>query len=185
MKRNVFLILGILFLCIAIYGLICNNQFSLIVSIFSCIVSTICYYEWTKSKRNFWNRKGDIRWPKEMDAKVLYEKRLYKIRDIIKMNDNPQWDCTDAAHPAWWRGEKWGVYKAAELIADILSGKDTGKGVMNEPLETMRRSVFELKKERDELAHKEEEMLRCIQILKEQNKRQALRLVNIKMKMGF
>ena len=28
--------------------------------------------------------------------------------------DDPLWDCTDAAHPAWWRGEKWSAYKAAE-----------------------------------------------------------------------
>ena len=70
---------------------------------------------------------------------------------LARLQDNPLWDCTDAAHPAWWRGEKYSAYKAAELIAKILSGEDKCRGKMNEPLETMRRSVLDLKRERDKL----------------------------------
>jgi len=70
--------------------------------------------------------------------------------------DDSQLDATDAAHPAWWRGENYGCYMSAKLIANILSGKETGKGIMNEPVETMRKSVIKLKQERDELLKEEQ-----------------------------
>ena len=88
---------------------------------------------------------------KNMDTKVLCNKRLYTIKEIIDANDDSQWDGTDAAHPAFWRGEKWSAHQFCKLVADILSGKDIGKGTMYEPLATMRRSVLRLKKERDKL----------------------------------
>ena len=40
--------------------------------------------------------------------------------------DNPFWDGTDAAHPAYWRGEKRGVEGACERIRDILDDKSHG-----------------------------------------------------------
>jgi hypothetical protein len=30
--------------------------------------------------------------------------------------DNPFWDCTDGAHPAWWRGEEYGAKSMIRLI---------------------------------------------------------------------
>mgnify|MGYP001572093977 CR=1 FL=1 len=36
--------------------------------------------------------------------------------------DNPFWDCTDGAHPAWWRGETRGFYAALEKINQFLDG---------------------------------------------------------------
>jgi len=70
---------------------------------------------------------------------------------LIKLRDDPQWDGTDAAHPAWWRGEKYGAWEATRLIADVLSGKNKCTGRMNEQIEIVRDSVFKLKQERDEL----------------------------------
>lgn len=97
-----------------------------------------------------------------------------QYEDYKRMQDDSQWDATDAAHPAWWRGEKYSAYQAAKLIANILSGEDICKGVMNEPLETMRRSVIKLKRERDKLAHQEENLLNKIETLQKQNQKQAL-----------
>jgi len=99
-------------------------------------------------------------------ASNLMNQAAKKIENLRELYDDPQWDATDAAHPAWWRGEKYSAYKVAELIANILSGKDTGEGVMNEPLETMRRSVMKLKVDRDYFKNKKNK-------LQERNNNQA------------
>lgn len=41
-------------------------------------------------------------------------------------NDDPQWDGTDAAHPAWWRGNDRGVEAVVEIISGVLDGKTPG-----------------------------------------------------------
>lgn len=81
----------------------------------------------------------------------MFKREIVEDEEIKQLNNqnDSQWDTTDAAHPAWWRGEKYGAYKAAELIKNILSGRETGKGAVNEPVNTMRQSVLDLKKERD------------------------------------
>lgn len=40
--------------------------------------------------------------------------------------DDPQWDATDAAHPAWWRGNDHGVAAVVQIINDTLDGKAPG-----------------------------------------------------------
>lgn len=30
--------------------------------------------------------------------------------------DNPFWDCTDGAHPAWWRGEEYGCKAIVRIV---------------------------------------------------------------------
>lgn len=101
-------------------------------------------------------------------AEKTYLRRLgslllgYKTAAI----DDPQWDATDAAHPAWWRGETYGAHKAAELITNILSGKETGKGAVNEPVQTMRQKVLDLKAERDRLQRIQENCFSMLNIYK-------------------
>ena len=59
--------------------------------------------------------------------------------------DNPFWDGTDAAHPAWWRGEKRGIEAVVDRINVILDGYDRGGGILGyEKLETLRRRLLEL-----------------------------------------
>lgn len=41
------------------------------------------------------------------------------------IEDNPMWDGTDAAHPAWWRGEKSTVQGVARQLAKILGMPET------------------------------------------------------------
>lgn len=57
--------------------------------------------------------------------------------------DNPEWDGTDAAHPAWWRGNDAGVAATVRILADAMDGKDNGRGVIGyAPLEALRRRVI-------------------------------------------
>lgn len=87
-------------------------------------------------------------------------KFIHEFRFLLaKLQDNPEWDATDAAHPAWWRGEEYGACQAARLITDVLSGKDVGKGAMHPIPGEMRDSVLALKKERDELKRQVEELI--------------------------
>lgn len=58
--------------------------------------------------------------------------------------DYPDNDCTDFAHPAWWRGQEHAVISLCQRINNILDGKDSGAGVSNEPWESTRRRLLEL-----------------------------------------
>lgn len=39
--------------------------------------------------------------------------------------DNPFWDGTPGAHPAWWRGNDQGVEAVCNIVLDILNKKVT------------------------------------------------------------
>lgn len=62
------------------------------------------------------------------------------------MNDNPELDGTDYAHPAYWRGEDHAVIVLCQKINNILNGHDDGRGHSNEPWESTRRRLLELVK---------------------------------------
>ncbi len=34
--------------------------------------------------------------------------------------DNPFWDCTDGAHPAWWRGQEYGCKAIVRIVNEWL-----------------------------------------------------------------
>lgn len=58
---------------------------------------------------------------------------------------NTEWDGTDAAEPAWWRGQDDGVRGAVERIRAALDGTDDGSGALgNADLERCRRDVLAL-----------------------------------------
>jgi len=58
--------------------------------------------------------------------------------------DDPDWDATDFALPAWWRGEKHGAAVICKAVTEILDGKDTGGGTNNEPWATVRKRLLAL-----------------------------------------
>lgn len=59
------------------------------------------------------------------------------------MNDDPELDGTDGAHPAWWRGNDDGVKSVVQILQKIIDGKDDGGGTMGyEPLEKLRRDML-------------------------------------------
>lgn len=59
-------------------------------------------------------------------------------------HDDPAWDCTDAAHPAWWRGHQHTATVFCNLVEDILDGKDDGKGFNYEPWHHCRQRLLML-----------------------------------------
>ena len=68
--------------------------------------------------------------------------------------DNEEWDCTDFAHPAWWRGNDHGFASCVQRVNQILDGKDTDtKGVSNMPqLDKLRKRLIKIVMGMEELA---------------------------------
>lgn len=74
------------------------------------------------------------------------EARLAEAR-----KDNDELDGTDAAHPAWWRGNDAGVAQVCAKINAILDGADVF-GTASEPWESTRRRVAEAQRDSERLA---------------------------------
>lgn len=74
-----------------------------------------------------------------------FKKSLEEINNVQK--DNPENDGTDAAHPAWWRGEKAGVEGICHTLNKVLDIKASPFGSFANPLvqQTMNRIWKELK----------------------------------------
>jgi len=58
-----------------------------------------------------------------------------------KPYDDPLSDCTDFAHPAWWRAHYHTSDQWAKTVTKWLDGEDSGKGVMGEPWQTIRERI--------------------------------------------
>jgi hypothetical protein len=43
--------------------------------------------------------------------------------DVSYSADDPIWDCTDFAHPAWWRGQEQCALRIAEIINEVIDEK--------------------------------------------------------------
>jgi hypothetical protein len=50
----------------------------------------------------------------------------------IQLVDNPAFDGTDGAHPAWWRGNDAGGAEVTQAVQEMLEGKRQG-GVFGSP----------------------------------------------------
>jgi hypothetical protein len=75
---------------------------------------------------------------RDMYKRIEFEKELKKFYD--KYWDEKEDDGTDFAHPSWWRGERYGIEGACQIVEDVLKGKDNGIGVIgNSRLEKIRR----------------------------------------------
>lgn len=62
------------------------------------------------------------------------------------IHDDPQWDGTDMAHPAWWRGYDDGVQGAIACIREMLDGRDGKRGVFsNAELNRIRHDIRALR----------------------------------------
>lgn len=58
--------------------------------------------------------------------------------------DNPSFDNTSRAHPAYFRGKLQGVNDLLFIVRAILVGEDKGDGQNNNPnIEKMRRDILE------------------------------------------
>lgn len=64
--------------------------------------------------------------------------------------DNPVFDDTPRAHPAFWRGKSAGINAVLKIVADVMNGVDDGSGANNhEQIERMRRALFTWKERVD------------------------------------
>lgn len=67
---------------------------------------------------------------------ALQQSRVYPGRWIVDaLRDRPEFDATDAAHPAWWRGNDRGVEATVEIVNAALDG--TTQGTFQEPLQKL------------------------------------------------
>lgn len=69
------------------------------------------------------------------------------MRDIALVEaacTGEEYDGTDAAHPAWWRGHEQTTAILCQKINEILGGKDKGEGANHEPWGTVRRRLIKL-----------------------------------------
>lgn len=60
-------------------------------------------------------------------------KFLVTGRGEMVPTDNPEMDCTDFAHPAWWRGSESGVARIVQKLQWILDGNEIGDGKTAHP----------------------------------------------------
>lgn len=73
------------------------------------------------------------------------------VREALASSD-PELDGTDFAHPAWWRGHNNGSLGMIAAVTRILDGKDDGKGVANEPWQSVRTRLREALRDRERFA---------------------------------
>ncbi len=66
--------------------------------------------------------------------------------------DNPIWDCTDAAHPAWWRGNKQGVEGMVKRVNEWLDKPldEMMKGTSHPLIQTLKERIYQLRKQSKE-----------------------------------
>lgn len=61
--------------------------------------------------------------------------------------DNPAADCTDLAHPAWWRGHDHTVDSMCSIINDLIKNPERYEGgVSREPWQSTKERLIELAK---------------------------------------
>lgn len=65
--------------------------------------------------------------------------------EVERLEDNPENDATDFAHPSWWRGEKYGSIGVARRLQQTIDGKDDGTGTMQPEIEKPRRDILALR----------------------------------------
>lgn len=78
-------------------------------------------------------------------AEQKYTGACSKLAEATRQ-DLPELDGTDAAHPAWWRGYDYGVASICRALAEVLDGKEP-TGTCAEPLESLRRRVWEARED--------------------------------------
>jgi hypothetical protein len=66
------------------------------------------------------------------------------VKELENQNDS-EWDATDAAHPAWWRGNDYAYEMVCAKIHKVLAGEDKGEGAFGgKELEDIRRRILKL-----------------------------------------
>jgi hypothetical protein len=77
------------------------------------------------------------------------------------IHDEPAWDCTDFAHPAWWRGHQHTTAVLCQMINEILDNLEKareiveGVGVSTEPWQSTRLRIAKMMCHIEELKEKQ------------------------------
>ena len=62
--------------------------------------------------------------------------------------DQPQFDGSPKAHPAFWRGKAIGINAVLEIVSNIMMGEDDGSGTNNHTgIEQMRQGLIQWRAE--------------------------------------
>lgn len=67
-----------------------------------------------------------LKFNNEMEERARQAERLIahlRARFDYMLSDDPTFDATDGAHPAWWRGNDSGVAATVDIVNKILDGK--------------------------------------------------------------
>lgn len=94
---------------------------------------------------------------RRLDARDADVHALLAEVERLRQADDPEWDCTDAAHPAWWRGQEYGAHSVVRAMNECL-GRPHNPGVMSEPLESFKRRILALRDEVDRLRAENERL---------------------------
>jgi hypothetical protein len=81
------------------------------------------------------------------------QRNLYAISGQVydtlvkKLQDDPEMDATDAAHPAWWRGHEHTVASLVQYVNETLDGVHgdgpRGMGIM--PWQALRQRLYDIR----------------------------------------
>lgn len=77
---------------------------------------------------------------------VVNEQGLDSEQDYTAV-DNPFWDCTEGAHPAWWRGEEYGVRGMVKMVNKWLdeSPEEMMRGASHNEIQALKQRICDLR----------------------------------------
>ena len=90
--------------------------------------------------------RGHYNWPTQ-NGPVSREQDIRTVAEAVKRlkPDEADFDCTDAAHPAWWRGHDHGAESICREAKRILDGGEI-HGSCAEPWQGIRQRLADLVK---------------------------------------
>ena len=120
-------------------------------------VNTMLTYECDQLRQQHTDSEGTFTLPFETYRQMQNDmfalrKHIAELeKQVAAMQDHPDADCTDAAHPAWWRGHDHTTIVLCQRINAILDGTETAAGVASEPWESTRKRLESLQGEIERL----------------------------------
>lgn len=81
-------------------------------------------------------------------AYILQEIKWKLRRKANRLWDDSEYDATDFAHPAFWRGEQWSCHMFCKIMNEVLDGA-IPSGLMHEPLQSLRQKIHRAVNTRD------------------------------------
>ena len=80
---------------------------------------------------------------KEIGYEAGFEAGFKSAQEYYK--DDPFADCTDFAHPAWWRGNEHAHLQFVDQVNKILDGELANESTSTMPWEALRQRLYDLR----------------------------------------